>query len=83
MRTYIRETINLGKGRRMITTYSPGEYFFSNIVKFFLYLFVVWPIQLIFWCFLWTLKIILVIIQLPFIHIVKLIGKIVGFIFHR
>ena len=79
MRTYIRETINLGKGKRMITAYTPGEYLISNIVKFFLYLFVVWPIQLMLSCFFWMFKIILVIIQFPFV----LIGKILGFIFHR
>ena len=63
MRTYIRETINLGKGKRMITAYTPGEYLISNIVKFFLYLFVVWPIQLMLSCFFWMFKIILVSIR--------------------
>ena len=60
MKTYIVETIKFGHNKRMITKYTPSEYMFTNIILFFLNLFIFWPIELAF-------QIVLFIIKLPII----------------
>lgn len=49
MNSYIRESHDLGDGKRLVTRYTPEEYIVTSILKFFLFLFVVWPLQLTFW----------------------------------
>lgn len=70
MRTYIRETQNLGNGKRMITHYTLEDYMIHSIVKFFLFLFIVWPIQIMFWITFylikWTFKAFYWVVSLPF-----------------
>lgn len=79
MRSYIRETVNLGHGKKLITHYTPGEYLIGSIIKFFLYLFIVWPFELILTLLMYFFAIVWLIIKLPFI----LLGKIFRSIFHR
>ena len=70
MRSYVRESHNMGNGRRYITRYTPEEYFLYSIIKFLLFLFLLWPLQLMFWGVIfilkWTFKAILWLIILPF-----------------
>ena len=75
MHSYIRESRDLGNGRRLITRYTPGEYFFINLIKFLFFLFVVWPIEITLIICLAILKVIWFIISLPFKLIIRLIRR--------
>lgn len=75
MYSYIRESRDLGNGRRYITRYTPGEYLFINIIKFFFFLFVVWPLEIVLIICLAILKIIWFVISLPFKLIIRLIRR--------
>lgn len=70
MHSYIRESHDMGNGRRYIVRYTPGEYLAFNIIKFLCFLCIVWPIQLEFWMGFFIIKSILKalwwIISLPF-----------------
>ena len=75
MNSYIRETKDLGEGRRLITRYTPGEYLVISIIKFFIFLFFLWPIELLFWAAVfiikWAFKALFFLIALPFKLILK------------
>lgn len=80
MRSYVRETHDMGNGRRFITYYSPEDYLFLSLIKFLAFLFILWPLQLIFWgtvfVIKWIFKALFGLFLLPF----KLIFRL---IFHR
>ena len=75
MNIYIRESRNLGNGRRLITRYTPGEYLVYNIIKFFFFLFIIWPLEITLIIFLAILKIIWFVISLPFKLIFRLFRR--------
>lgn len=64
MRTYVRESVKIGDHTRVVSRYTPSEYFILNIPKFIFFLCLVWPLQI-----MWF------VIKLPFILIFKLIRK--------
>ncbi len=70
MRTYIRESVDLGNNRRLITHYTPSEYFWLSAIKFFFFLTVIWPLELVFWLgyfvLKYTIKLLIFLIKLPF-----------------
>lgn len=52
MRHHIRTSYDLGEDdfggrRKYITYFKPGEYLVFNILKFLFFLFIVWPLQII------------------------------------
>lgn len=77
MRSYIRESRNMGNGKHFIRYYTLEEDLILSIIKFVLFLFCVWPLQLMFWvtifclkCMIkllfWMIKFLIGIISLPF-----------------
>ena len=64
MRTYVRESVKIGDHTRVVSRYTPSEYIILNIPKFLFFLFIVWPLQIIWF-----------VIKLPFKLIFKLIRK--------
>lgn len=64
MRSYVRESIKIGENKRIITHYTLTESIFLDILKFLFFLFILWPIQLIWFVFK-------TIIALPFKGIAK------------
>lgn len=70
MQTYIRVTQKLGSGKVRVSRYKPGEYIIVNIIKFFLYLFIFWPIEICLKIFLFVFLFIMEII----INIIRWIG---------
>lgn len=53
MRSYIYDSVKFSDGKRLITRYTTADYLFLSIVKFLLFLFVVWPFELFIW---WPIK---------------------------
>jgi len=53
MKSYIYENFKLSDGRNYVVRYTPAEGILYSILKFFAFLFFVWPIQLFVW---WPLK---------------------------
>lgn len=54
MKSYVYESVKLSNGGRLVTRYTPEERLALSIVKLFLYLLLVWPVQLFIW---WPIKI--------------------------
>lgn len=75
MRSYVRESIELSNNRRLITHYTPSEFFWLSIIKFLIFLFFLWPLELGFWLIFIFLKIsiklLIFLLMLPF----KLLSK--------
>lgn len=79
-RTRIYETTYLGKGKRMVTSGSVSDYWFKGLFGLLFKLFVIWPIKicivwpakLLWYLFLWCLKILVALIKLLF---KKIFGK--------
>lgn len=55
MRSYIYESVKLSNGGRYVIRYTPAEGIVYSIIKFLLFLFLIWPFQLFVW---WPIKII-------------------------
>lgn len=70
MRSYVRESHDMGNGRRYITYFKPEEYLLFTIIKFLAFLFLLWPLEIMFWITIfvikWTFKAIIWLITLPF-----------------
>ncbi len=70
MKFFVKKSVDLGNGERLLAYYTPGEDLVINILKFCGFLFVIWPVQIIFWaCFFilkYTFLLIWWIISLPF-----------------
>lgn len=54
MKSYIYESVKLSNGGRLVVRYTPAEGLVFSILKFFLFLLLVWPVQLFIW---WPIKI--------------------------
>lgn len=55
MKTYVFERERLKDGTSMITRYEPGEYLWWTLLKFLLFLFFLWPLELFFWFIIYPL----------------------------
>ena len=56
MKTYVRKSRRLEKGTYMITKYTTGEYLFLNIVKLIFFVLILWPVEIVFFTFLFLIK---------------------------
>lgn len=56
MKSYVRVTDDLGNGRKLITHFTPGGYVVITILKFLLFLLVIWPVELAFWAIFFIVK---------------------------
>lgn len=70
MRSYVRESHDMGNGKRYITYYKPEEYILFSIIKFLAFLFVLWPLEIIFlltvFIVKWAFKAVFWLVSLPF-----------------
>ena len=73
MRTYIRESKDLGNGKRMITHYTLGESLMFNIIKLILFIFIVWPVEILWIVFKWLMKLVAKLLKYVIKAIVKLV----------
>ncbi len=75
MRAYVRESVELSNNRRLITHYTPSEFFWLSIIKLVIFLFVLWPLELGFWLIFiilkYSIKLLILLLKLPF----KLLSK--------
>lgn len=55
MRSYVYDSVKLSNGQRLITRYTLEESLVINCFKLLLFLFIIWPFQLLFW---WPIKLI-------------------------
>lgn len=53
MRIYVVDHVKLSNGKHLVSRYTPEEYIAGTILKFFLFLFIIWPFQIFIW---WPLK---------------------------
>ena len=53
MKSYIYETVKLSNGGKFVVRYTPAEGIVFSILKFLLFLCLVWPFQLFVW---WPIK---------------------------
>ena len=49
MKSYIYESVKLSNGGRYVVRYTPAEGLAYSIIKFLIFLFIVWPLQLFVW----------------------------------
>ena len=75
MRSYVYERIKLGGHASMITRYNRGEYLLWSIAKFLLFLFILWPLEIVLIVLLFVgefvIRGILWLVKLPFCLAIK------------
>ena len=58
MRSYFRKSVDVGDNTRYIVRYTPSEYLLISVIKLIFFIFVVWPVQILWLIFTFPFRLI-------------------------